>query len=179
MRLLGILPPPFQEHKDIIHPLLMLERKAIMNKWVGDGPPLYREWLFMIKDLISLEKLRFHLMGKLMSFNRMWEEPLRSLGVSEDPSMVPIIWKNIYKSTYPYYLVIKIWWYKLDMVVFVFSTLWAMVNILHVFPLFFLLICFCYFLLLLLLNCNNISQYYCFNCFWSNNCSLGDSFQKH
>ncbi len=62
-----------------------------MNKWVGDSPPLYREWLFMIKDLISLEKLRFHLRGKVMSFNRMWEEPLRSLGVSEDPSMVPII----------------------------------------------------------------------------------------
>ncbi len=78
MCLLGILPPPLQEHKDIIHPLFKLARKAIMNKWVGDSLPLYREWLFMIKYLISLEKLRFHLMGKLMSFNRMWEEPLRS-----------------------------------------------------------------------------------------------------
>ncbi len=53
--LLSILPPPLQEHKDIIHPLLMLARKAIMNKWVGDSPPLYRGWLFMIKDLIFLK----------------------------------------------------------------------------------------------------------------------------
>ncbi len=91
MCLLCILPSPLQEHKDIIHPLLMLARKVIMNKWVGDSHSLYKGGLSMIQDLISLEKLRFHLMGKRMSFNRMWEEPLRSLGVSEDARMVPII----------------------------------------------------------------------------------------
>ncbi len=39
----GILPHSLQEQKDIIQPLLMLARKAIMNKWFEIAIPYIRE----------------------------------------------------------------------------------------------------------------------------------------
>lgn len=66
--LLGLLPDPFKRYKDTINFLLMVARKAVMRKWVGDEPPSLLLWKNIISDTITLEKLRFCVSGQYHLF---------------------------------------------------------------------------------------------------------------
>ena len=95
--LLGVIPTTLEKYKKIIHPLLMLARKAIMIKWVGDQPPTTTLWKSLIGDLVSMEKLSFLIKGDLQSFSTIWSEPLRLLGLTPDSSTYP--WFKIQENT--------------------------------------------------------------------------------
>ena len=62
--LLGYIPDSLRSHKNTIQFLLMLGRKAVMNKWVGDEPPSMHLWKSLISDYVSLERLRFRINGQ-------------------------------------------------------------------------------------------------------------------
>ena len=62
--LLGGIPETLRSHKNTVHFLLMLGRKAVMTKWVGDEAPSISQWKSLITDYISLERLRFSINGR-------------------------------------------------------------------------------------------------------------------
>lgn len=55
--LLGNVPNFLKQHEEVIQSLLMLARKAIMVKWVGDDPPSVLMWKSLISEVMALEKL--------------------------------------------------------------------------------------------------------------------------
>ncbi len=55
--LLGKVPVCLKENEDVIQSLLMLTRKAIMVKWVGDDPPSIFMWKSLISEVVTLGKL--------------------------------------------------------------------------------------------------------------------------
>ena len=83
--LLGSIPDSLKVHKEVIQFLLMLARKAIMTKWVGEESPSIQLWKSLISDAATLEKLRYCIKEKVHLFSRIWEKPLNLLGITLNP----------------------------------------------------------------------------------------------
>ena len=79
--LLGNIPESVKVHKDVVQFLLMLARKAIMIKWVGDESPSIQLWRSLISEAAILEKMRYRINEKTQMFTRIWEKPLNLLGI--------------------------------------------------------------------------------------------------
>lgn len=77
--LLGYVPESLRSHKNTIHFLLMLGRKAVMNKWVGDESPSIHMWKSLISDYISVERLRFRIKGQNDLFTAKFDKVLEYL----------------------------------------------------------------------------------------------------
>lgn len=79
--LLGNVPNFLKQHEEVIQSLLMLARKAIMVKWVGDDPLSVLTWKSLIPEVVTLEKLRHYINGRIHNFQQKWKRPLEHLGV--------------------------------------------------------------------------------------------------
>lgn len=82
--LLASVPNFLKQHEEVIQSLLMLARKAIMLKWVGDDPPSLLTWKSMISEVVTLEKLRHYINGSIHTFHQKWKRPLEHLGVKHN-----------------------------------------------------------------------------------------------
>lgn len=80
MCLLGHIPASLIKHEQVIQPLLMLARKAIMVRWVGNIPPSISLWKSLISDVMTLIRLGY-IDGSLKLFENTWKKPLQTLGV--------------------------------------------------------------------------------------------------
>ncbi len=78
--LLGCIPESLRSHKNTVHLLLMLGRKAVMTKWVGDEPPSIHLWKSLMSDCISLERLRFGMNSQKDLFTAKFGKVLEYLG---------------------------------------------------------------------------------------------------
>ena len=79
--LLGNIPNSLRAQNGMIQFLLMLARKTIMTKWVGDESPSLILWKSLISDVITLENLRYCITGRADHFKREWEKSLNLLNV--------------------------------------------------------------------------------------------------
>ena len=78
---LGSVPNFLKQHEEVIQSLLMLARKATMVKWIGDDPPTVLIWKSLISKVMTLEKLRLYINGRIHIFQQKWKRPLEHLGV--------------------------------------------------------------------------------------------------
>lgn len=52
-------------------------------KWVGPEPPLIKDQLILIKEVIPLEKLGIYVLkGQSDLFRKLWADPLKGLGIA-------------------------------------------------------------------------------------------------
>lgn len=58
-----------KQHEEVIQSLLMLSRKAITVKWVGDDPSSVFMWKSLISEVVTLEKLGHYINGRIHSRN--------------------------------------------------------------------------------------------------------------
>lgn len=63
--LLGSVPNIPKQHEEVIQSLLMLAKKAIMMKWVGDDPPSIFMWKSLISEVVTLEKWGHYINGRI------------------------------------------------------------------------------------------------------------------
>uniref|UniRef100_A0A8C5G1I7 Reverse transcriptase domain-containing protein n=1 Tax=Gouania willdenowi TaxID=441366 RepID=A0A8C5G1I7_GOUWI len=82
MRLLGKIPASLKNNENVIQSLLMLARKAIMVKWVGEDPPSISVWKSLISEVVTLEKLGHCINGRTHLFLQEWRKPLELLGLN-------------------------------------------------------------------------------------------------
>uniref|UniRef100_A0A8C5HT91 Reverse transcriptase domain-containing protein n=1 Tax=Gouania willdenowi TaxID=441366 RepID=A0A8C5HT91_GOUWI len=68
MCLLGKIPASLKNNENVIQSLLMLARKAIMVKWVGEDPPSISVWKSLISEVVTLEKLGHCINGRTHLF---------------------------------------------------------------------------------------------------------------
>uniref|UniRef100_A0A8C6UCR3 Reverse transcriptase domain-containing protein n=1 Tax=Neogobius melanostomus TaxID=47308 RepID=A0A8C6UCR3_9GOBI len=81
MCLLGSIPVSVKQNEHVVQPLLMIARKSIMVKWVGDDPPSISLWKSLIVDLVTMIKLGHYIKGTFQLFIDNWKKPLDAIGI--------------------------------------------------------------------------------------------------
>lgn len=81
LSLLRSVPNFLKQHEEVIQSLLMLTRRAIMVKWVGNDPPSVLIWKSLISEVVTLEKLGHYIDGRIHTIQQKWKRPLEHLAV--------------------------------------------------------------------------------------------------
>lgn len=73
---LGLIPEGIIHTKDVylFKILTLASKKTITRNWLKSDPPTLTNWLDLVEEILSMEKLTHYLRNKAKSYHQRWEK---------------------------------------------------------------------------------------------------------